>query len=488
MQRYISGEENTVEAPMRVSQDVQFFYDAVVGGELPEIRYAAVLSYKNPDYDIIGIYWDVEGVEAMESGAFIDRTMMGQMVAVAQPDLIDGQTLAVGDSVRVAGRAFEVVGLMPAEAGYAPYAYDMRRLPQGSEHVAGTELEEIDAQQRQRPLRALIIPMDVFAELGLEPDYCHISFMEDISGVREQVEASLLEQAGISKFTDMTQFMEVSRVNQISRALLYAAAVLAGLINIVSLYAFVLRENRRQYLTYKMLGATGGKIAAILLAELAVYTLAAFAISCAGALPFIDHSGLILRYMPFRAVDFILLFAALYCFAALASLARCAPRRALCPAGRADALARTATRPRRQRTNRARQGTVPALLSLPQKYLAYRIDRFSFIGDGLYARLRHDLCVRRWQNGRYINRMFPNDMFSVHLNNNTVSTINTDAFERQINPRLASSESGIGGKACAARRTGRAFALSDADEEGYCGRGTRAVPVCMPGRPRLCRG
>ena len=144
----------------------------------------------------------------------------------------------VGDSVRVAGRAFEVVGLMPADAGYAPYAYDMRRLPQGSEHVAGTELEELDAQLRQRPLRALIIPMDVFAELGLEPDYCHISFMEDISGIREQVEASLSEQVGISKFTDMTQFMEVSRINQISRALLYAAAVLAGLINIVSLYAF----------------------------------------------------------------------------------------------------------------------------------------------------------------------------------------------------------------------------------------------------------
>ena len=119
IQRYISGEENIVEAPMRAPQDVQFFYDAVVGGELPEIHYAAVLSYKNPNYDIIGIYWDVEGVEAMESGAFIDRTMMGQMVAVAQPDLIDGQTLAVGDSVRVAGRAFEVVGLMPADAGYA---------------------------------------------------------------------------------------------------------------------------------------------------------------------------------------------------------------------------------------------------------------------------------------------------------------------------------------------------------------------------------
>ena len=183
-------------------------------------------------------YISGEGVEAMVSGAFIDRTMMGQMVAVAQPDLIDGQTLAVGDSVRVAGRAFEVVGLMPADAGYAPYAYDMRRLPQGSEHVAGTELEELDAQLRQRPLRALIIPMDVFAELGLEPDYCHISFMEDISGIREQVEASLSEQVGISKFTDMTQFMEVSRINQISRALLYAAAVLAGLINIVSLYAF----------------------------------------------------------------------------------------------------------------------------------------------------------------------------------------------------------------------------------------------------------
>ena len=35
IQRYISGEENIVEAPMRAPQDAQFFYDAVVGGELP---------------------------------------------------------------------------------------------------------------------------------------------------------------------------------------------------------------------------------------------------------------------------------------------------------------------------------------------------------------------------------------------------------------------------------------------------------------------
>ena len=435
IQRYISGEENTVEAPMRVSQDVQFFYDAVVGGELPEIRYAAVLSYKNPDYDIIGIYWDVEGVEAMESGAFIDRTMMGQMVAVAQPDLIDGQTLAVGDSIRVAGRAFEVVGLMPAEAGYAPYAYDMRRLPQGSEHVAGTELEEIDAQLRQRPLRALIIPMDVFAELGLEPDYCHISFMEDISGVREQVEASLLEQAGISKFTDMTQFMEVSRVNQISRALLYAAAVLAGLINIVSLYAFFLRENRRQYLTYKMLGATGGKIAAILLAELAVYTLAAFAISCAGALPFIDHSGLILRYMPFRAVDFILLFAALYCFAALASLGQV---RAL--AGRSVRSGRADAGPDRDRAAQTKDepgaGKGLYLLSFLYRKNIWRTVSIVFLSLATAFTLAYAMTYvyDAGKMERYINRMFPNDMFSVHLNNSTVSTINTDAFERQINP------------------------------------------------------
>lgn len=85
IQRYISGEENTVRRRCVCPRMCSSFMTPWSAANCPEIRYAAVLSYKNPDYDIIGIYWDVEGVEAMESGAFIDRTMMGQMVAVAQP-------------------------------------------------------------------------------------------------------------------------------------------------------------------------------------------------------------------------------------------------------------------------------------------------------------------------------------------------------------------------------------------------------------------
>ena len=200
-------------------------------------------------------------------------------------------------------------------------------------------------------------------------------------------------------------------------------------------YRNFLRENRRQYLTYKMLGATGGKIAGILLAELAVYTLAAFAISCAGALPFIKHSGLILRYMPFRAVDFILLFAALYCFAALASLGQV---RAL--AGRSVRAGRADTGPDRDRAAQTKDepgaGKGLYLLSFLYRKNIWRTVSIVFLSLATAFTLAYAMTYvyDAGKMERYINRVFPNDMYSVHLNNSTVSTINTDAFERQINP------------------------------------------------------
>lgn len=55
----------------------------------------------------------------------------------------------------------------------------------------------------------------------------------------------------------MTQFMQINEINHLSKALIYFAAIAAGIVNIVSLFAFFLKENRKQYVTYKILGATG---------------------------------------------------------------------------------------------------------------------------------------------------------------------------------------------------------------------------------------
>ncbi len=227
--------------------------------------------------------------------------MMGQYAAVVQTSIPEWSAVGLGDSVRISGRNLEVVGLL-AENDYSPYVYDMRRLALGSEHVAGTQLEGVDAELRHRPDRAVIIPMDIFAELGLTPSYYHISFTGDITQMRGEIENILMEEVALTQFTDMTQFMEVTRINQLSKALVYAAAVLAGLVNILSLYAFFLRENRKQFVTYQMLGATSARIAALILAELFIYTFAAFCISCAGALPFIKYSGVCTALHAFSAV------------------------------------------------------------------------------------------------------------------------------------------------------------------------------------------
>lgn len=211
------------------------------------------------------------------AGRFINRTMMGTVRGrCADVDSGMERGRAGRQCGVISGRNLEVVGLL-AENDYSPYVYDMRRLALGSEHVAGTQLEGVDAELRHRPDRAVIIPMDIFAELGLTPSYYHISFTGDITQMRGEIENILMEEVALTQFTDMTQFMEVTRINQLSKALVYAAAVLAGLVNILSLYAFFLRENRKQFVTYQMLGATSARIAALILAELFIYTFAAFA-------------------------------------------------------------------------------------------------------------------------------------------------------------------------------------------------------------------
>ena len=452
-QNYLFGNENMVEATSTVymEAEVRKFWDVVTGNQLPQINYASVVCHTNDDYDIIGLYWEEESAEAAGGGRFINRTMMGQYAAVVQTSIPEWSAVGLGDSVRISGRNLEVVGLL-AENDYAPYVYDMRRLALGSEHVAGTQLEGVDAELRHRPDRAVIIPMDIFAELGLTPSYYHISFTGDITQMRGEIENILMEEVALTQFTDMTQFMEVTRINQLSKALVYAAAVLAGLVNILSLYAFFLRENRKQFVTYQMLGATSARIAALILAELFIYTFAAFCISCAGALPFIKYSGFVQRYMPFRLFDFVLLFALLYLCAALASM------------GLIRSLARRpAAAGKRGRDEKPADGEAPELgnhgkflylLSFRYQKNWGRALSIAFLSLATAFALAYAMTYV-YDSGRlerYTRKTFPNDVIAITLNSNIVDSIYTadsvstldHEYIRELERRLESLNLSVG--------------------------------------------
>ena len=323
LNRAAYGVETVVEArsAMNDPSEIEKLLATLQENDFPEVYYVSAMYYGNAEYDIVGLYWEEENLLANGEGRFIDRTMMGTRSVVVPADFKRDQETRIGEIIDIAGQPFEIVGLSSANTGYSPIVYDMRRLPEGTEDIAGVKLDRPWRDElKDRPEKGIIIPLDTFASIGLSPDYYRITFADEITPAqRNLIEVTLMEKRIFGEVTDMTQFMEIHRINHLSKVLIYFAAIAAGIINIVSLFVFFLRENRKQYITYKILGATNGRIVATIIAELSIYILVSFMIGCAGAIPFIQYSGLVGQHMPFGLGDILLLFFALLCVGVLIS-------------------------------------------------------------------------------------------------------------------------------------------------------------------------
>ena len=314
--RMTAGVDNVVEAPAGSGDifEMERLLDWFREGTLPEIRYASAISYEYEDYDVVGIYCNTEeGAGAADEGRFLNASMMGLNKAVVSADIFEDREAELGEQIKIKGQPYEIVGLVAAHGGYMPELYDARRLKMGTEDVAGVELDRTwQAELQDRPDKAVIIPLDTFDQLGLTSSYYHITFKEELTAAqRRELENLMVEKVGVSACTDMTQFIQINRINHLSKVLIYFAAIAAGIINIVSLFAFFLKENRKQYVAYRVMGATGGQIGAIIVTELALYTFMAFCIGCAGAVPFIEYSGFVGVHMPYGFFDFLFLYLAL---------------------------------------------------------------------------------------------------------------------------------------------------------------------------------
>lgn len=198
---------------------------------MPEIQYASAISYEYEDYDVVGFYCNTEEqVRAADEGKFLDASMMGLNKAVASADIFGDREAELGERIKIKGQPYEIVGLVSAHGGYMPELYDARRLKVGTEDVAGVELDRTwQAELKDRPDRVVIIPLDTFDQRGLTSSYYHITFKEELTAAqRRELETRMVEKVGVSGCTDMTQFIQINRINHLSKVLVYFAAIAAG--------------------------------------------------------------------------------------------------------------------------------------------------------------------------------------------------------------------------------------------------------------------
>ena len=285
----------------------QTLIDMMSNGSLPPIHYAAFVSYEKADYDVIAAVWNDDGIVLDSGGKYITAEHLGKKVATVSLDIEGFEEVQLKDHIKINGNSFEIVGVMSPGA-HDPVLYDIRRMPLGAEHVAGVSIDR-DEFLLQRPRKAIIVPLDMLLDANLTASYLHIAFVEEISLTqREEIESLIGDKTGNYNFTVLSAYSEVNYINFWSKAVVSFAAIFAGIINVVALYAFFIRENKKQYIIYKMHGATHRRLLLLIVLELAIYTFIAFTIGWLGAKPFILYSGLVGIYMPFGLLEFILLF------------------------------------------------------------------------------------------------------------------------------------------------------------------------------------
>ena len=287
------------------TSDYQNLLKLFADGSLPEIDYASVSSYDSDEYDIIGIYYNTEN-SALKSGEIVNLSHLGTNSATVSADIYDD--ISLGDTVKINGRKFNVVGVFnPGQ--YSPIVYDARRIPSGSSFLAGDDYSTEEQKISNRPNKAVIVPFDVFSDISVNGTYFHIAFKAPISDTqRKEIEQLLWNAVDGYNITDLGRYFDALENNSVAEFIIYCVAILAGLINIITLFSYFLKENKKQYIIYKMLGASPGRVFALCVSELALYTLFAFLVGVAGAIPFIEYTGFIKNPIPYGFVELLIIY------------------------------------------------------------------------------------------------------------------------------------------------------------------------------------
>ncbi len=304
------GIERSIEGEMKVFH-LSDITEIIEGEDFPKVSYVSLVSHEFQNYDLIGIDYIEKGneIERMDSGGeFITQKHSGKYVAVVSED-IASPSMKVGDIVKVKTNKFEVIGILPS-GGYLPETYDIRRISEDNVAFSGVDMtDKVDLSGR--PNKVVILPINVFCNTTIESTpHIRIVFEQSVT----EVEISKAEEklAQYIDIMDISDYIEVSRIGKNSNLIGYMVVVIAGIINIVSLYSLYISDNKKAYDTYYMFGASRGKILLIMLTEVLFLTVGTFLLGYVGAMLFLTNTNIVEAYIPITILDMLILISSIY--------------------------------------------------------------------------------------------------------------------------------------------------------------------------------
>lgn len=270
------------------------------GGTLSQTGYAVLAKYISENADNIAFYCtmnmeyediDIIGINAAKAPFTPDT---GEWVSPGNVIVPYQAGYEVGDTYLIGDKSYNVCGVY-SSVGYSGDYYSSKRMTIVDYSAAGVTIEqeflEYDPEnpynsQDIRESYGVFMSFEDFVLDGYYSDTFRIMFNNAISpSAKQEYSAKLMEYYHsitgmdlIEESVAMEAAAQVYGFEFISKFIVYIVISIISFINTLSLFAYVLKQNKYESLTYISLGATRGKMLFVTALETIIYIIPAYTI------------------------------------------------------------------------------------------------------------------------------------------------------------------------------------------------------------------
>lgn len=248
-----------------------------------DLDQVSVICESNEDYDIIGLYsQDIRSVGSILAGE--DITAAGQVLIPSE--LVQGELAdALGDDFSIGENSYTIQGIY-SKSVYAAEFYSSLRISKESYAAAGVAMSDELYAKASRDVAGVYMTFEDFVKGGYEGSILRIRFYTPLSSeaaadLGEALTTYIMQSTGDMVSLEQTAVesgKEVTSIGFTSQFIMYITISVLSLINTVMLFVFVLRKNAKQYRLCRIMGATNGRLTAVICAEMFIYLVIAFTI------------------------------------------------------------------------------------------------------------------------------------------------------------------------------------------------------------------
>lgn len=269
------------------------------------VDFFSAMSVENENVDIIGINSEDEKI-ALSSGEWVKDNG----IVVPWQD-ISGKEYRIGDKITIESAdgkksTYTVCGIYNP-AVYNAALFSSRRISMADYAATGVikdsslEFEkENEYDYSDRNALGFFITYDDYVSAGHNSCTLLVRFSRAMSAENKENFALMCSDYSVRNGGDALDLdnraMEASKtvfsLSFTSKFFIYIVIAVLGIVNILTLFLFVIKANKKQYEIFYLLGANKRKIILLTVAELVIYVIAAFTVGYTVAVIIINNSYL----------------------------------------------------------------------------------------------------------------------------------------------------------------------------------------------------